>query len=255
MGLLSKASNLDLSNKLVFTNFIKINNIKTCAIFENTNDLFVIKNSIGFDVKSICSSESTVDFWNGICNKTNTVYKFAKSDNSLNCLQQFFSYSMNEKIEFISIYKSVENKILLLINSDIDSAIITDFLSLNNDEITICNIGNFSISDNSKAFVYELSLCALLNDLNEKFHNSIINELYNRISCKYFDNILIIKTPEMNIRFCINQESNSNENIIIKHLELTLNEILDTTSGKIKTSLITSTTELSNLEEFFKVEK
>lgn len=253
MGLLSKASGINLSKKLAFNDFIVSHNLKTAAIFNNENNSFIIKNSIGFDIKSIINSKSTLDFWNGICTQKNKVYNFSKEDNSINSLLQFFSFSMNEKIENISLYHSNEDSILMVINNIIDSSIITDFLNINLESEFKYNLPS-SIENDSLIYLYELNFSDSLSDYDLIFKDSIKNEIFNRFSNFYFSNSCSIDWNNNLIRVFKFAPEDFDSELLIKHIKLNINEIDENLSSKIKINFINSTKDLSEVDSIMKAE-
>lgn len=252
MGLLSKASNIDFSEKLAFSTFIKNHNIKTCAIYEIENNIFSISDSIGFDSFSIAASESTVDFWNGICSKTNVVVEFAKANDTLKPLLQFFSFDMQENLSFVNIYRN-DNKILLIKNQNITSEIISDFLKVDYSTPYSTYTKITSLSENERIYKYEINLDNALNSYDGKTKKSLFNEISNRIICKYFENCAI-RISESKIRFFKIANSDFDGNAIIKHIKINLTEVIDSNSNKIDISYTGASDSTNELELFMKVE-
>lgn len=254
MGLLSKASGLDFSEKLVFTDFLIKHNIKTCAIYESSNNIFFIKNSIGFDASSILSSDSTFDFWNGVCSRKNFVYKFQKEDNSINCMLQFFSYGMNEELEYISLYRPSDDKILLLVNKEITTDIISDFYKLTDQKIDYVNISNLNLQDSESAYKYEISLNEAVSAYNFEEQDSIKNEIYNRIKISLFDKNHSIRLNENKIRLFFLAPKDFNGDSFAPHLKCIISEIIDSNSNKLNISFAGASDNLQEIQLFMKVE-
>lgn len=253
MGLLSKASNIDLDTRLAFIQFIKNNNIKTCAILEKENGIFFIKNSIGFDKDSILASKSTEDFWNGICSNRNLIYNFSKSDNSINCMLQFFSYLMNESLESVSVYRTSDDKILLLINSQINQSIIKDFFKVDN---SIIEYSSNLVFNNSNTFhKFEISLDNAFDNYDSISILPIKNEISNQIILNYCNDNLVVRLSTNKIKLCFISNENFNGNIIIQHMKLMLTQIVENEVNKINISYLGLSSNQQEIELFLKVEE
>ena len=105
MGLLSMASHLDENQKqgLAFSDFVLKYNYKTCSLLEKKSNNYIITNSIGFDGESLIASYSTVDFWNGICQNSNSIINLSQSNNSHAPLLQLFSLNMKDYVKDFSV--------------------------------------------------------------------------------------------------------------------------------------------------------
>ncbi len=133
MGLLSRASTLDENeNKqgLAFSDFILKYSLKSSAMLEHNGMDYIITQSIDFDAYSIISSNSTCDFWNGICKENNKIYKFTGTE--ISPLLQLFSLNMKEEIKEISIYRNSASNILLSFN-EITKSAAEDFENISSD--------------------------------------------------------------------------------------------------------------------------
>ena len=89
-------------------------------MLEQNDMYYIITQSIDFDAYSIISSNSTFDFWNGICKENNKIYKF--SGNNVSPLLQLFSSKMKDEIKEVYIYRNSDSKILLSLNEISESA-------------------------------------------------------------------------------------------------------------------------------------
>ena len=98
---------------IYINDFLISNEISSFAVLEIINNHYFITNSFGYDVKSIYSSYSTVDFWNGLIKETNKIYNFNYENNSITHLFQFFSGDLIESIKQILVYKTETNKIYI----------------------------------------------------------------------------------------------------------------------------------------------
>lgn len=253
MGLLSKASSLDFSEKLAFLHFINSHKIKTCALYEYKNNSFYIQNSIGFDSLSLIASKSTKDFWDGICPENNTIYSFTK-ENSLECLQQFFSFEMNEIITFIEICR-IQDKLLLLVNEKITPSMINDFTKIDNSIYTKNISTHFpNLQSDFYFFQYEINLEKITESYENFIQLSIKNEIANRIESSYSVENFAIRLNENKIRICFIEKNSFNKKIYPKHLKLLLSQIIDKNAKKIEISFIGKTSNVNEIQNFMKAD-
>lgn len=108
-------------DRLDFFEFIKEHSINFSALFIRENNIYYSQFSTGMDGLSICSSVSTVDFWDGLITQKCKLYTFNSRDNSIGPLYQFFSDKLKDKIDRVCIYKSRDDSILLFCNYSPDS--------------------------------------------------------------------------------------------------------------------------------------
>lgn len=206
MGLLSKANLFENTKPegLAFSNFIINNNIKQFALFEKINNQFIITNSLGFDYKSIISSESTIDFWNGAVNNSD-----------LNTFKQFFSPELSEKIRTVKIFQISQDKIFMLCNQELSEKIKSELSNIS--IATTFTSENFDSSKASESF--EISLLEQNN-----FSTSILNELFNQLILLNKD--LKIEITESKIKFSVTN-NNLPSQLYINHLYLNLSYFSD----------------------------
>jgi len=251
MGLLSKASSLDFSTKLAFTDFIKTHKIKACAVYEIKNDYFYISNSIGFDSFSILASKSTKDFWTGICPEINKKYFFQKESENYSSLLQFFSFTMQETLESIVVYRT-EDKLFVLLNQELYQEIITDFTQIDFSYVPVFNISELNLNSLT-AYKYEISINQAVDSYEEEFQPSLINEISNRILCNYSANTAVIVSSNKIHLFYLTEED-FDDRTFPQHLKLNLSEAIDNNSNKISVIFNGSTSDINEIELFMKAE-
>ena len=187
-GLLQKASFL-LNQKLAFCNFVLRNNISNCAVFSLSDQGCYIINSFRLDAKTILLSPSTLSFWKGTIEQENKIYNYSQEDNNLTQFLQFFSGDLKDKITSLSICKSSEQNILMLINSEINYSILQDYSS----QYLLKKAGKLNM-DFEKI---EINYSQILQNLEEQasynkiFDKTIQNEIKNRLNSFFGDYSLI----------------------------------------------------------------
>lgn len=119
VGLLKKSLNAtkaEPQDRLDFFEFIKDHSIPYAQLFVKEKDHYYSKYSYGLDGKSIISSISTFDFWDGLLPEKYKLYTFKTQDNSISPLYQFFSDNIKDKINLICLYKCKDDSIFLFCN-------------------------------------------------------------------------------------------------------------------------------------------
>lgn len=238
MGLLQKA-NLLLNKRLTFCDFIKKNKIIKCAILKNHLQFYFISESFGFDGFSILNSFSTYDFWNGTIPKKNTIYNFSIQNTNLNQFYQFFSSQQKEEISSLSIIKTLDNSIFILINSSINSRILNDFEHIDFEKETYIKNHNFQ-KENMQKCVLDLNNSVedfVFSENKNTFYNdflstSIKNEIQNRLTLKYNDFFIIEKKSENLYDFTFTKNTIQME-FLKKEISELLKEIIYEHSKKI----------------------
>lgn len=238
IGLLQKA-NLLLNKRLTFCDFIKKNKIIKCAILKNHSQFYFISESFGFDGFSLLNSFSTYDFWNGTIPKKNTIYNFSIQNTNLNQFYQFFSSQQKEEISSLSIIKTFDNSIFILINSSINSRILNDFEHIDFEKETYIKNHNFQkenmqkcildLNNSVEDFVFLENKNTFYNDF---LSTSIKNEIQNRLTLKYKDFFIIEKKSENLYDFTFTKNTIQME-FLKKEISELLKEIIYEHSKKI----------------------
>lgn len=239
MGLLRKA-NLLLNKRLAFCDFIKKNRIIKCAILKNHSQFYFISESFGFDGISILNSFSTYDFWSGTIPKKNVIYNFSIQNENLNQFYQFFSEQQKEELSTLSIVKSQNNFILILINSSINSKILYDFEHIDFNQFFYPKNNVFQ-KENIQKYVLDLNNSVedfVISKNKNIFYNnylstSIKNEIQNRLNLKYDDFFIIKKVSENLYDFIFTKKNSINIESLKKEISDLLKEIIDEYAKKI----------------------
>ena len=238
MGLLSRANTLDelKSNPgLAFSDFINKHSLKTCALLEQKASNYVVTNSIGLDAESIITATSTPDFWNGICKDSGQIYNFKDSEKTK--LLQLFSFNLKDNFQELSVYKNKASKILISSGS-LSEAAAKDFeiIGSSQHENNYLNL-NPLIKDNTVVLLlkidfseaikgYYLSAKDKISDL-DSFNKSLMNELYNRFSCRYNISDTTIQTNQFTLKTVIITNKEYSVELITHHIILNLKEVLN----------------------------
>jgi len=243
MGLLQKANLLSQRKGLAFAEFIQKYNIKTCAIFTKINNEYFISQSVGFDGISICFSKSTSDFWNGLIPENNKIYNFSTAQKTLSSVLQFFSLKLKDEIDFADIYKTADNKILLLCNKEL-----TDDITKSFKEIDVKQDYKRSFTEQMNAMAanlivnkfsidFEEAIEAFINE-NLKENQEIgkaalANELQNRLFQSFNAPHFYKKTNSTNARIILSSTANMPEELLISHIITILKPVLDNNAALI----------------------
>lgn len=263
MGLLSKASEFTVKPSLAFSNFIISHNIKTFAKFELKNKFYSITNSVGLDGSTLLSSQSTADFWEGICPENDKIYKFTNDNKSLNPMLQFFSFELMEQITFISLYKH-NNVIYMICDKDFNKEITDELDKLNFDDDYIdLNIIKNLFNQNQKLLMYNVNFSeAISNYLSKKVKDIkekeslkpiLFNELANNFSC-YISKASTKKNDDFSINVILSVNKEIQNEHIISHIVYYMRKILGQTTQFISFNFKGEATSQSNVKDFLQVD-
>ena len=218
---------------IYINDFLISNEISSFAVLEIINNHYFITNSFGYDVKSIYSSYSTVDFWNGLIKETNKIYNFNYENNSITHLFQFFSGDLIESIKQILVYKTETNKIyifclkktsnkLLQIQNQIKKLDLSFNLSVS--KIETAN-SNFTLKIQNT--ILEIVSENIRNKfyLKNSFFNAIKAELVNRLNFYFSNNSKISLNNDNKIEITTNINSKDFD-LLEFHINENLKDIL-----------------------------
>lgn len=238
-GLLNKVSHLDLTEHITFFDFLKKHSISYFAELEILRNSYFVSNSFGFDSKSIFSSYSSRDFWDGIIPECNHTYNFSSDDSSINQLLQLFSFELKEYISNIYVYKTSQSHILLfcsVVSILESSSLINDFNSISFSSSPISKSNKITISIDYSSALKDFVTNNIRNKfyLKKNIYNAIINEMKNRLYL-YFHNF----NPEIQfndnlITLLLDDSIFSYKEILIKHLSSSFLDLFETENYKLK---------------------
>ena len=266
MGLLSRASNLDESEiipGLAFSDFILKYSLKACAMLEQNNAEYCIKQSIGFDALSILSSVSTADFWNGICPVSKHIYRF--SGNETTPLLQLFSVYLKDEVKEVYIYKNNNSNILLSF-SEITPEAAEAFENINDEYHSVDVMAlNPQIKENSCVLKFMLEFAEatesfLASELksgnahNEYIEKSIMNEIYNRFISYYNTPDSSVKDKNNIIKTIFITGKAYSVELITNHLIINLKEVLGDYAELIKVNYCGSAESCNQVQNFLRAE-
>lgn len=242
-GLLQKASFL-LNQKLAFCNFVLRNNISNCAVFSLSDQGCYIINSFGLDAKTILLSPSTLSFWKGTIEQENKIYNYSQEDNNLTQFLQFFSGDLKDKITSLSICKSSEQNILMLINSEINYSILQDYSSL---DLSYFPQNQYLLKKAGKLNMYfekiEINYSQIIQNLedqasyNKIFDKTIQNEIKNRLNSFFGDYSLIEIHSKSIIKILFIKTLNFPFNLLQEYLENVFKDFFKDFYSDIKISI------------------
>ncbi len=266
MGLLSRASTLDENeNKqgLAFSDFILKYSLKSSAMLEHNGMDYIITQSIDFDAYSIISSNSTCDFWNGICKENNKIYKFTGTE--ISPLLQLFSLNMKEEIKEISIYRNSASNILLSFN-EITKSAAEDFENISSDPraVNIYSL-NPQIKENTVVIKLMIDFSEAIesflqseiktdDSLFEKAQTSIFNEIYNRFVCFYNLPDATVKSGKNLLKTVFITGKAYSIELITNHFIFNLRDLLGNNAELIRVDYCGAATSCDQIQNFLQAE-
>ncbi|MFA6855686.1 MAG: hypothetical protein WCR31_00625 [Treponema sp.] len=256
-GLLSKTSKL--FERPVFTLFSEICNAYSfshCALFTNINDVFIMTQCQGIDAKTVASSISSRDFWNGTIGNPDSFVNVKKSDNNFSGFYQLFSSLFNEQIEGLHFLRITDDCIFANIDFDsykddlsvspaeLRNVIIRYLASLKNETGTFispklnCDFTHFT------AFLFLLSVKTAVNssvsdaDISNKFiHDSlfsiIYNEIFSMLKQHFAEPNFCIQSGNGEIKLILFAQNEIDDTILQYHISHTLQPVLSTYSNSV----------------------
>jgi hypothetical protein len=223
--------NLSTDGRLDFFDFIKNNSILFAQVLTKINNIYISEFSAGLDGQTICNSISTADFWHGIIPLKGKAYTFNQKDNSLNSFYQFFSNSLKDKIDSITVVRCRDDKIILFCNCKKLSEEIND---------VSCKLASREI--NCKGNKYQLDftqaitsfiLSKKLSEYEDALFTALSNALFYRLSRSFEDAALVSRiSPALFTLACIEKEDIPFE-LLLSHLKLDCSYILDSNSQSL----------------------
>ncbi len=229
----------------IFINdFLISNDISNFAILEIINNHFFITNSFGYDVKSIYSSYSTVDFWNGLIKEKNKIYNFNYENNSITHLFQFFSGELIESIKQILVYKTDSDKIYIFCLKKTSDKILQLQNQIKNLDFSIKTTDSLNFTTNTRLFSLDTqnAILEIVSEnirnkfyLKNNFFNAIKAELVNRLNFYFSNNSRVSLKNNNKIEITTNID-NKDFDLLEFHINENLKNILG--SNWLKLSVI-----------------
>lgn len=218
---------------IYINDFLISNEISSFAVLEIINNHYFITNSFGYDVKSIYSSYSTVDFWNGLIKETNKIYNFNYENNSITHLFQFFSGNLIESIKQILVYKTETNKIYIFCLKKTSNKLLQIQNQIKNLDLSF-NLSVSKIETANSNFTLEIqnTILEIVSEnirnkfyLKNSFFNAIKAELVNRLSFYFSNNSKISLNNDNKIEITANINSKDFD-LLEFHINENLKDIL-----------------------------
>lgn len=218
---------------IYINDFLISNEISSFAVLEIINNHYFITNSFGYDVKSIYSSYSTVDFWNGLIKETNKIYNFNYENNSITHLFQFFSGDLIESIKQILVYKTETNKIYIFCLKKTSNKLLQIQNQIKNLDLSF-NLSVSKIETTNSNFTLEIqnTILEIVSEnirnkfyLKNSFFNAIKAELVNRLSFYFSNNSKISLNNDNKIEITANINSKDFD-LLEFHINENLKDIL-----------------------------
>lgn len=218
---------------IYINDFLISNEISSFAVLEVINNHYFITNSFGYDVKSIYSSYSTVDFWNGLIKETNKIYNFNYENNSITHLFQFFSGDLIESIKQILVYKTETNKIYIFCLKKTSNKLLQIQNQIKNLDLSF-NLSVSKIETTNSNFTLEIqnTILEIVSEnirnkfyLKNNFFNAIKAELVNRLNFYFSNNSKISLNNDNKIEITANINSKDFD-LLEFHINENLKDIL-----------------------------
>lgn len=218
---------------IYINDFLISNEISSFAVLEIINNHYFITNSFGYDVKSIYSSYSTVDFWNGLIKETNKIYNFNYENNSITHLFQFFSGDLIESIKQILVYKTETNKIYIFCLKKTSDKLDQIQNQIKNLDLSF-NLSVSKIETTNSNFTLEIqnTILEIVSEnirnkfyLKNNFFNAIKAELVNRLNFYFSNNSKISLNNDNKIEITANINSKDFD-LLEFHINENLKDIL-----------------------------
>ena len=218
---------------IYINDFLISNEISSFAVLEIINNHYFITNSFGYDVKSIYSSYSTVDFWNGLIKETNKIYNFNYENNSITHLFQFFSGNLIESIKQILVYKTETNKIYIFCLKKTSNKLLQIQNQIKNLDLSF-NLSVSKIETTNSNFTLEIqnTILEIVSEnirnkfyLKNNFFNAIKAELVNRLNFYFSNNSKISLNNDNKIEITANINSKDFD-LLEFHINENLKDIL-----------------------------
>lgn len=218
---------------IYINDFLISNEISSFAVLEIINNHYFITNSFGYDVKSIYSSYSTVDFWNGLIKETNKIYNFNYENNSITHLFQFFSGNLIESIKQILVYKTETNKIYIFCLKKTSNKLLQIQNQIKNLDLSF-NLSVSKIETTNSNFTLEIqnTILEIVSEnirnkfyLKNSFFNAIKAELVNRLNFYFSNNSKISLNNDNKIEITANI-NNKDFDLLEFHINENLKDIL-----------------------------
>lgn len=218
---------------IYINDFLISNEISSFAVLEIINNHYFITNSFGYDVKSIYSSYSTVDFWNGLIKETNKIYNFNYENNSITHLFQFFSGNLIESIKQILVYKTETNKIYIFCLKKTSNKLLQIQNQIKNLDLSF-NLSVSKIETANSNFTLEIqnTILEIVSEnirnkfyLKNSFFNAIKAELVNRLNFYFSNNSKISLNNDNKIEITTNINSKDFD-LLEFHINENLKDIL-----------------------------
>lgn len=243
MGLLShieESSKPKYENsKLSYFGFVNKYSLSHCAVFSKAGSNFFITHCSGFDSKTILSSFSTADFWEGTL-KDSTWNFFSTDQNSTLPLMQFLSPDLKNAFSYFAVLKTpdkifligdiekIENKIdLQLLESDFHNIDFNDYSVYSNEKfLQKTNTYKVHLSFSKAVNSYLNAHCTTGLSLYNVFYSTAF---YTEIIWKILnENVKIEECTSNTITFSISSDGEFNAKFLATILSNLLSQILET---------------------------
>jgi hypothetical protein len=171
---------------------------------------------------------------------------------------------MKDNLQELSVYKNKASQILLC-SGIIDDDTAKDFENIGslNHETNIFNL-NPLIKENSVVLLFQLDFSEAINSFYESqkyiisdfenFHKTIMNELYNRFSCRYNISDTTIKYNSSILKTVFITDKEYSIELITMHIILNLKEVLNDSAELIDIAFMGTANSCDEVQLFLQAE-
>lgn len=256
-----KAENDSEKNKLfAFFDFLKKYDVSSFAICQSSGDFFTIKDSLGFDGKTILRFKISRSDCASLFGENKNIV--AINVDNFDFLSNIFSDAQKDKNPEFSFCKINDNFLIICDRKITDSAL-KDFFNIDNRQNVDLDSIKKKFSQNYNAYAVEIDFQKAIETFvracpdkkieNETLFSSIFAEICNRFF--YFYNLpqFSKRSGDYILKTCFFAKEKFPDEILINHIIYNLKEILEN-SAEIINVAIKETKNFSEVQDFYKAE-
>lgn len=257
----SPVKNIAKNNELfTFSDFIKKYNISSFAICQLIGDFFVIKDSLGFDGKTISHFLLSATDCNLIFSENKNIAVI--NINNFDFLLNIFSDNQKQNnLEFS--FCKISNNYLMICNCEITNDLLNSFSTVNNQHNIDFDLIKKNVSLNYNVYAVKIDfqeaietfLCSCPHLKIEKniLFLSIFAEIYNRFLFCYNFPYFCKQNENYILKSCFFTKEEIPEELLINHIIYNLKDVLEN-SAEIINITAEKTKNFSEIQDFYRAE-
>lgn len=273
MGLLNRANDL-LTNETLynsknddtvnenksfaFSDFLQKYNIFSFAICQLVDNYFLIKDSLGFDGKTISHFKISYAECDSLFNANNTFSTINIADYPF--LNVLFSEDVKKKNKTFSFCK-ISSNFLMICNSEISADLLSDFLTTDNKQNIDFERINQNILQNNNCMTVQINFQEAIETFfcsssdkqitKQQFSSSIFTEICNRFLYWYDNKDFCKQFDDYTLKLVFFTKETIPSELLINHIIYNLKDVLEN-SAEIIDIQINYTNNLLEIQDFFK---